>query len=109
MSLCFPLLRVTHLCSVSSNNRFVRDVAKEEGVSWLRHLVLRWGARNFSLACPHCRHPASSLTFRRARFMLGEEELVCEECGEASVVTFWRFEGLSCRSDRTQAIPDSRH
>jgi hypothetical protein len=27
--------------------------------------------------------------------MLGEEQLACEACGEASVVTFWRFEGLS--------------
>ncbi|OKO84955.1 hypothetical protein AC630_07275 [Bradyrhizobium sp. AS23.2] len=64
---------------------------------------MRWSARNFSLACPHCRHPASSLTFRRARFMLGDEKLVCEQCGETSVVTFWRFEGLSCPSDRAEA------
>jgi hypothetical protein len=35
--------------------------------------------------------------------MLGDEELVCEQCGEASVVTFWRFEGLSCGSDHAGA------
>ncbi|MGO4508927.1 hypothetical protein AB4Z51_18095 [Bradyrhizobium sp. 2TAF36] len=74
-------------------------------MSWLRHLVLRWGARNFSLTCPHCRHPASSSSFKRARFMLGDEKLVCEECGETSVVTFWRFEGLSSRPDCTEARP----
>ncbi|WP_194467354.1 hypothetical protein [Bradyrhizobium sp. CCBAU 53340] len=32
--------------------------------------------------------------------MLGDEKLVCEQCGTASVVTFWRFEGLSCHSER---------
>ncbi|UGX96826.1 hypothetical protein G6321_00017475 [Bradyrhizobium barranii subsp. barranii] len=83
-------------------------------MSWLRHLVLRWGARNFSLTCPHCRHPASSSSFKRARFMLGDEKLVCEECGETSVVTFWRFEGLSSRPGCTEArrrapLSDSRH
>ena len=35
--------------------------------------------------------------------MLGDEKLVCEQCGTTSVVTFWRFEGLSCRADRTEA------
>ena len=64
-------------------------------MGWLRNLVLRWGARNFSLVCPHCRQPASPRAFRRGRYRLGEEKLVCEQCGEASVVTFWRFEGLS--------------
>jgi hypothetical protein len=91
-----------------------RVVAEEEGVNWLRHLVLRWGARNFSLVCPHCRHPASRPTYRRGRFKLGDETLICAQCGEACLVTFWRFEGLSCRSDRTEAtrcdpLPDSRH
>jgi hypothetical protein len=32
--------------------------------------------------------------------MLGDEELVCEQCGTTSVVTFWRFEGLSHHGDR---------
>ena len=90
------------------------DVAEEEDVNWLRHLVLRWGARNFSLVCPHCRRPASSVVFKRGRFMLGDEKLVCEQCGNTSVVTFWRFEGLSCRADRTEArrhepLANSRH
>lgn len=35
--------------------------------------------------------------------MLGDEKLVCEQCGTASVVTFWRFEGLSCLGDRDDA------
>jgi hypothetical protein len=35
--------------------------------------------------------------------MLGEEKLVCEHCGTASLVTFWRFEGLSCHGDRGDA------
>jgi hypothetical protein len=91
-----------------------RHLTALEGVIWLRHLVLRWRARNFSLVCPRCRHPASSPMFRRGRYMLGDEKLVCEECGETSVVTFWRFEGLSCRADRTEAmrrapLPNSRH
>ncbi|WP_314960459.1 hypothetical protein [Bradyrhizobium cosmicum] len=83
-------------------------------MNWLKHLVLRWGARNFSLVCPRCRHPASSTTFRRGRFMLGDEKLSCEECGEDSVVTFWRFEGFSSRSDCVEAmrrtrLSDQRH
>ncbi|WLA62667.1 hypothetical protein [Bradyrhizobium diazoefficiens] len=52
-------------------------------MNWLRRLALRWGVRKFSLVCPHCRHPASS---------------------PASLVTFWRFEGLSCCSDRTEPM-----
>ena len=32
--------------------------------------------------------------------MLGDESLVCEQCGGTSVVTFWRFEGLASRDDR---------
>lgn len=35
--------------------------------------------------------------------MLGDEKLVCEQCGTTSVVTFWRFEGLSCHGDRNDA------
>ncbi len=35
--------------------------------------------------------------------MLGDEKLVCEHCRETSVVTFWRFEGLSCPSDHAEA------
>jgi hypothetical protein len=31
--------------------------------------------------------------------MLGDEKLVCEHCGTTSVVTFWRFEGLSHHGD----------
>jgi hypothetical protein len=106
-------LRARHLCS-GHVEAHERDVAEEEGVIWLRHLALRWGARNFSLVCPRCRHPASSPMFRRGRYKLGDEKLVCEECGETSVVTFWRFEGLSCRADRTDAVrrapvPNARH
>jgi hypothetical protein len=76
---------------------------KEEGVNWLRHLVLRWSARHFSLVCPHCRRPASPPTFKRGRFMLGDQKLSCEQCGETSVVTFWRFEGLSRRPECAEA------
>ncbi|WP_164933702.1 hypothetical protein [Bradyrhizobium guangzhouense] len=39
--------------------------------------------------------------YKRGRFKLGDESLVCEQCGEASVVTFWRFEGLASHDDRT--------
>jgi len=98
----------------SASKRIGAASGKRADVNWLRHLVLRWGARNFSLVCPHCRHPASSPTFRRGRYMLGDETLCCEHCGVTSVVTFWRFEGLSCRADRPEAgraepLPDSRH
>jgi hypothetical protein len=83
-------------------------------VNWLRHLAQRWGARHFLLVCPQCQQPASSLVFRRGRFKLGDETLVCEECGVASVVTFWRFEGLSCCGDpnsagRHELLSNSRH
>jgi len=88
-----------------ADGRRERDIANEDGVNWLRHIVLRWGARNISLACPRCRHPASSSTFRRGRFMLGDEKLVCEACGESSVVTFWRFEGLSCCAEAMPREP----
>jgi hypothetical protein len=45
---------------------------------------------------------------------LGDEQLACDACGQISVVTFWRFEGLSIRCDRTEAgrhepLPNSRH
>jgi hypothetical protein len=109
----FPLLRAAHLCFGYVKEQG-RDVGEEEGVNWLRHLVLRWGARNLSLVCPRCQHPASSPTFRRGRYMLGDEKLVCDACGQASVVTFWRFEGLSSRCDgaeasRREPLPNSRH
>jgi hypothetical protein len=41
--------------------------------------------------------------YKRGRFMLGDESLVCEECGGTSVVTFWRFEGLARHDDRIPA------
>jgi len=91
--------------AVVADGRRERDIANEDGVNWLRHIVLRWGARNISLACPRCRQPASSSTFRRGRFMLGDEKLVCEACGESSVVTFWRFEGLSCCAEAMPRAP----
>ncbi|MBR0862742.1 hypothetical protein JQ614_11910 [Bradyrhizobium diazoefficiens] len=100
----FPLLRAGHLCCADIEARHEHAVSEEDRVNWLRRLALRWGVRKFSLVCPHCRHPASSPIFRRGRFMLGDETLVCEECGEASLVTFWRFEGLSCCSDRTEPM-----
>ena len=108
----FPLLRAPRLCSADAWRQ--HRPRKEEDVNWLRHLVVRWGARNFSLVCPHCRRPASSLAFKRGRFMLGDENLVCEQCGKTSVVTFWRFEGLSCGADRTETrrhepLANSRH
>jgi hypothetical protein len=64
-------------------------------VNWLRIFIQRWETRNLSLVCPHCKGLASAATFRRGRYRLGDEELVCEECREASNVTLWRFEGLS--------------
>ena len=79
---------------------------KGDGVDWLRNLVVRWGARNFSLVCPHCRQPASPAVFRRGRYRLGEETLACERCGETNLITFWRFEGLSgCGSDPSAGPP----
>jgi hypothetical protein len=95
---------------LTSERGLDRDVGEEGDVSFLRHLALRWSTRNFSLVCPHCQHPASFPTFRRARFMLGDETLVCQHCRETSVVTFWRFEGLSCQPDRADEPPHhSRH
>ncbi|UVO39466.1 hypothetical protein KUL72_14485 [Bradyrhizobium arachidis] len=46
--------------------------------------------------------------------MLGDEKLVCEQCGTTSVVTFWRFEGLSCHGEggdpgKPERLADSRH
>ncbi|WP_128950907.1 hypothetical protein [Bradyrhizobium guangzhouense] len=70
-------------------------------MNWLRHLAQRWGARHLPLVCPQCQQPASSHVYKRGRFKLGDESLVCEQCGEASVVTFWRFEGLASHDDRT--------
>ena len=72
-------------------------------MNWLRHLAQRWGARHLPLVCPQCQQPASLLAFKRGRFKLGDESLVCERCGETSVVTFWRFEGLAGHDDRTAA------
>ncbi len=108
----FPLLRAEHLCSVEG--RRGGAVRKDQGVNWLKHLVLRLGARNFSLVCPRCQQPASSLTFRRGRYMLGDEMLACEHCGETSLVTFWRFEGLSgepgcSEAGRHESLANSQH
>jgi hypothetical protein len=88
-------------------------IGQGEDVNWLRNLAQRWSARHFSLVCPHCRRPASSVLFRRGRYMLGDEKLVCEQCGTASVVTFWRFEGL-CHgerddSSRREHVADAGH
>jgi hypothetical protein len=43
--------------------------------------------------------------------MLGDEQLVCDACGETSVVTFWRFEGLSCCTEAMRHAPlsNARH
>lgn len=46
--------------------------------------------------------------------MLGDDKLGCDQCGETSVVTFWRFEGLSYRADCSKAgqhksLANSRH
>jgi len=64
-------------------------------LDWIQALVQRWRARNLMLACPSCREALPSEAFRRARYMLGDEKLTCERCGEANSVTLWRFEGFS--------------
>ena len=64
-------------------------------MNWIQALVQRWRARNLMLACPSCREALPSEAFRRARYMLGDEKLTCERCGEANSVTLWRFEGFS--------------
>jgi Zn ribbon nucleic-acid-binding protein len=69
-----------------------------DAVNWLRLIIERWKTRNLGLVCPHCKGLASAATFRRGRYMLGDKDLVCEECREASNVTLWRFEGLSQNS-----------
>jgi len=56
------------------------------------------------LVCPHCRGRATSLTFRRVRYMSGEETLTCERCGNSNFVTLWRFEGVS-RPETPGATP----
>ena len=64
-------------------------------MTWIRFLIQRWRARNLTLVCPNCRKAASSKSFRRARYMLGDEKLTCEHCDVTSSVTLWRFQGLS--------------
>jgi transposase-like protein len=64
-------------------------------VGFFHDLIVRWEMRKLKLSCPHCKSPASPRTFGRARYMRGDDTLVCERCDEASLVTFWRFEGLS--------------
>jgi hypothetical protein len=61
----------------------------------IKKLAVQWRTRNLTLACPYCKSPSSRLTFERARFMLGEQTLTCEQCGRDSFVTLWRFEGTS--------------
>jgi hypothetical protein len=60
----------------------------------LRNLVLRWMERNQKLTCPRCAQPASSETFRSGRYLLAQEELVCDRCHETSLVALWRYHGL---------------
>jgi phage FluMu protein Com len=64
-------------------------------VGLLHDLIARWETRNLELSCPRCKTPASPRTFGRGRYMRGDATLVCEHCNQASLVTFWRFEGFS--------------
>jgi hypothetical protein len=74
----------------------------------LRNLALRWMERNRKLTCPHCRRPASAETFKRGRYLLAQEELVCELCHEVSPVAFWRYHGLSDPTDGSLPLASRR-
>src|SRR5205085_9972120 len=80
-----------------SRENFARIFFCSQGtaVNWLKILMQRRETRKLKLACPHCKRPASDMTFERGRHMPGDEELVCEQCHETGNVTFWRFEGFS--------------
>jgi hypothetical protein len=56
-------------------------------------LFTRWGIRNLTLVCPHCKMLPTPSVFRRGRYLPGEQELTCEACTQTSFVTLWRFEG----------------
>jgi ribosomal protein L44E len=54
----------------------------------------RWSTRGLHLTCPHCKKRAAPMIFRRGRYMLGEQQLRCDQCGQTNYVTLWRFEGV---------------
>jgi hypothetical protein len=66
----------------------------KEPVGLFHNFYSRWEMRHCRLTCPHCKLPASSPTFRQARYMRGDLALACEQCHESNPVTFWRFEGI---------------
>jgi len=71
-------------------------------------LLRRWKIAKLALACPSCKEVASAETYRRGRYLIDDEPLVCEHCRNTWPVTFWRFTGFSrshcSRGENTSAM-----
>jgi hypothetical protein len=72
----------------------------------VRNLLVRWYGRNLPLVCPHCQKPADPTVFRRARYLAGDRPLTCDGCGQSSLITLWRFEGVSRRGTTARNVMD---
>ncbi|MBR0757950.1 hypothetical protein JQ604_37705 [Bradyrhizobium jicamae] len=58
-------------------------------------LLRRWKIAKLALVCPSCKEVASAETYRRGRYLIDDEPLICEHCHNTAPVTFWRFAGFS--------------
>ena len=58
-------------------------------------LLRRWKIAKLALVCPSCKETASAETYRRGRYLIDDEPLICEHCHNTWPVTFWRFAGFS--------------
>jgi hypothetical protein len=66
---------------------------------WFRRLLERLRHCRDWLRCPACWRWASPKTFAKGRFLLGAEQLACEQCGETSVAAAWRLRPITNASE----------
>jgi hypothetical protein len=67
----------------------------------------RWKLAKLALVCPSCKEVASAETYRRGRYLIDDDPLICEHCRNTWPVTFWRFAGFDQREgsqDRKSAM-----
>ena len=69
-------------------------------------LLRRWKIAKLALVCPSCKETASAETYRRGRYLIDDEPLICEHCRNTWPVTFWRFAGFD-RHDGSQGRGES--
>ena len=58
---------------------------------WFLTLLERLKHCRDGLRCPECWRRASPATFAKGRYLLGTEQLPCDQCGETCVAAAWRL------------------